>query len=140
MWQDREVDYQQSRLISRHCKDYFKGSIFAKESEVRGISDGHLHPTVDSLVTNGGEKIEFWYKLFTKLLEHDINNIMDEKTVQKMSSVDLIVGGDHGKGQFCVVLMLIIRTENNQHIKKRFIAGEIDCKKESVNISLNSGF
>jgi hypothetical protein len=41
MWQDAEVDYRQSTSIEKHCNDYFKRRLFAKESDICGISKGH---------------------------------------------------------------------------------------------------
>ena len=55
-----------------------------------------------------------------------------------MTSVDMIVGGDHGKGRFCLVLMLIICLDGGAPINKRFVLGEIDCKKDSVDILKNT--
>ena len=82
--------------------------------------------------------IEYWYKLVDELIDHDIKDVPDETTAQKMTSVDMIVGGDHGKGRFCLVLKLIIRLDGDPPIKKRFVLGEIDCKKDSVDILKNT--
>ena len=46
MWQDAGVDFRQSRSIEKHCNDCFQRQIFAKESDVRFLSDGHLEPAV----------------------------------------------------------------------------------------------
>ena len=77
--------------------------------------------------------IDYWYKLVDKLLDHDINDVLDKTTAQKMTSVDMIVGGDHEKGRFRLVLKLIIRLDGDPPIKKRFVLGEINCKKDSVD-------
>ena len=72
------------------------------------------------------------------MLDHDINDVLDETTAQKMTSVDMIVEVYHGKGLFCLVLMLVIRLDGDPPIKKIFLLGEIDCKKYSVDILKNT--
>ena len=46
MWQDAEVDFRQSISIRENYNDYFQRQIFAKESDVRCLSDGHMEPAV----------------------------------------------------------------------------------------------
>ena len=46
MWQDAEVDFRQARSIVKNCNDDFQRQIFAKESGVRCLSDGHMEPAV----------------------------------------------------------------------------------------------
>ena len=133
MWQDAEVDFRQSRSIGKHCNDYFQRQLFAKESDIRCLSDGHMEPEVKAYKIEAKESIDYWYKLVDKLLDHDINDVLDKTTAQKMTSVDMIVGGDHEKGRFRLVLKLIIRLDGDPPIKKRFVLGEINCKKDSVD-------
>ena len=93
-----------------------------------------MEPTVDLYKTDAQEIIEYWYKPVDELLKHNINDVIDEKTALKMTGVDMIVEGDHGKGRFRLVLMLIIRLSNIPPVKTRFVLGEIDCRKDSVDI------
>ena len=72
------------------------------------------------------------------MLDYDINDVLDETTAQNMTSIDMIVGGDHGKGCFRLVLMLIIRIDGHPPINNRCLLGEIDCKKDSVDILKNT--
>ena len=123
MWQDAEVDFRQSISIGKYCNDYFQHRLFAKESDVRCLSDGHMEPAVKAYKTESKESIEYWYKLVDELLDHDINDVLDDTTAQKMTSVDMILGGDHGKGCFHLVLMLITRLDDDPPIKKRFLLG-----------------
>ena len=46
MWQDAEVDFCQSRSIGKNCNDYFQRQLFAKESDVCCLYDGHMEPAV----------------------------------------------------------------------------------------------
>ena len=75
---------------------------------------------MDSYKTDAQESIEYWYKPVDELLKHNINDVIDEKTALKMTGVDMIVGGDHGKGWFRLVLMLIIRLSNSPPAKTHF--------------------
>ena len=114
MWQDAEVDFHQSRSIGENFNYYFQRRLFAKDSDVRCLSDGHMEPAVKAYKIEAKKSIEYWYKLVDELLDHDINDVLDETTAQKMTSVDMIVGGYHGKGLFCLVLMLIIRIDREK--------------------------
>ena len=92
MWQDANIDFCQSILIGKHCKDYFERRIFAKESDVSCLSDGHMEPAFKAYKTEAKEFIEQWYKLVDELLDHGINDFLDKTTAQKMTCVDMIVG------------------------------------------------
>ena len=48
MWQDAEIDFCQSRSIGKHSINYFQRQLFAKESDVCCLSDGHMEPAVKS--------------------------------------------------------------------------------------------
>ena len=126
MLQDAKIDFHQSRSIGKHCNNYYQRQLFAKESDVRCLSDGNMEPAVKAYKTQAKELIDYWYKLVDELFNHDINDVLDETTAQNMTSVDMIFGGDHRKGRFCLVLTLIIHLDGDPPIKKRFVLGEID--------------
>jgi hypothetical protein len=56
---------------------------------------------------------------------------LNTQTAGSLTGCDLIVGDDHGKGRFRLVLMLILCLDGDP-IKKRFILGENDCKKDTM--------
>ena len=51
MWQDAEVDFRQARSMVKNCNDYFQRQLFAKESGVCCLSDGHMEPAVKAYKT-----------------------------------------------------------------------------------------
>ena len=59
----------------------------------------------------------------------------DTDFFKKVDQVDAVIGGDHGKGKLRMILMVLLRTNNpDDTIRKRFIVGKIECKKDTSDV------
>jgi hypothetical protein len=89
------------------------------------------------IIAADNQKLEYSYKPVDRVIQHEItqNNIVTEEFLETVASVDFVVGGDHGKGKFRMVLMILLRTRDPEKFKKfRFTVGELQCKKDTADL------
>ena len=136
MWEDSNVNTTQQRTILRHFFGYFGVRLVAKETNIRAIGEGYLEPVTGSYETVEQEKVEFWYKLVDDHLRHEIANSIDsnQEWLKDLSMADISIGGDHGKGRFRLVLMVFLRSASGLAWSRRFVIGEITCRKDTDDI------
>ena len=60
--------------------------------------------------------------------------MLDTSFAELLEKVDLVVGGDHGKGKFRMVLMVLLRTTTKETRKRRYVVGEINCRKDTAHV------
>jgi hypothetical protein len=59
----------------------------------------------------------------------------DERKVDRLTSIDLVVGGDHGQERFRMLAKVIARDENEKIIDKFVMKlTHIDCKKDTYQV------
>ena len=136
MFADANINSTQQRTILRHFFSYFGLRLVATEKELRELGEGYLVPLTGSIETEQKEKISYWYKLVDEHFNHEIGDLIgnDLSFPQNLSKVDIVVGGDHGKGRFRLVLMIFLRSKNGITRSRRFVIGEIKCKKDYSEI------
>ncbi len=84
------------------------------------------------------EKVNYCHKPVDELLEHEIPGLLDADFAKQLTSVDMVVGGDHGKGKFRMVLMVLLRTNDTSKTRRRsFVVGE--CLKRHLFKSRSFG-
>jgi len=135
MWTEGNVSYGVQRTINQHCYEHFRCWIFAKEEDVRAFGDTAMTLTIGVSTNDKGQHIFYWWKPPTDLLQHEINNMLKNKGVSKLASVDFSTGGDHGKGRFRHMLTVALRFKDDEpDLIERFIIGEIDSAEDSTEI------
>jgi hypothetical protein len=135
MWTDGNVSYAVQRTLGQHCYDHFRRRMFAKETDVKGFGDTALMPNIGVYTDENKKHIFYWWKPPDDLLNHEINNLLNEDNVSKLVSVDFSTGGDHGKGRFRQIITLVLRFEDKSDtITRRYVIGEIDSGKDSTKI------
>ena len=121
MWETANVNISQQRVIQRHLDSFFGKRFIVPEHSVRDIGRGALVAQLGSIKGSDNERIQFWYKRVDHVLEHEIEDIIaeDVKFFSQVIGVDIVVGGDHGKGKFRMVLMVVLRTANATKTKRK---------------------
>ena len=141
MWNDCNATYATQRTINKHCTHYFGRRVFAKESDVRGFGETAMEPLWSVCKTSEGKSVFFWWKPPDRLLENEINDLLDKADCEKLTQVDFSTGGDHGKGRFRQLLTMVFRFgPGAKPAIHRFIVGEIDSGKDSTEILQSTFF
>jgi hypothetical protein len=90
-------------------------------------------------VVDTNEKISYWYRDVEQMICHTLELHFNENIsqVNVFNEMELVFGGDHGKGKFQMLLKIILRRKD---IRRQFIVkvGYIDCKKDTYDVLKNT--
>lgn len=125
-----------SRMLFRHLKQFLGKSCFESERKRRKQFSGQEFPPVTKIYEMKDKtKIHYWYKLPVELLKHYAQYIFIGENLSDVSSVDLTVGGDHGKERFRMILKLIVRFHSNkQPFSRLFQIANVDYAKDDLGV------
>jgi hypothetical protein len=155
MWDEGNVNIATQRVILRYLRAMFGGlcMIPAMTAITNGeISNGGedknignyktVSPKID--VKINCNQVHYWTKRpLLPLLNFSLSNCLyqvtgmnkDRRNAEKLCSIDLVVGGDHGQEWFRMLAKVIARDENKKIIDKFVIkVAHIDCKKDTNHI------
>jgi hypothetical protein len=141
MWQEANIARRAQRTILRHLSSYFGSRLVVPEAEITKLGQNHVVPDCNSFVYEK-KRIHYWTKPLTKAVEVALETRLGEvgadgDVVPK--SIDIVVGGDHGKERFRAVAKVIIRDEDGKKVDSFvFKIANIDCKKDTYAVLANS--
>lgn len=139
------------RALLRHLRHFFGNNVFDSEKKVQMLCDGHtkVHSDVVTFArVEGGLKERVYYSQkniadeFAAQLARELNHrdIVDPKRVQ---GIDVMAGGDHGKGAFVFgakVVVYVTKEEDHKEIDEdasflfEISVAEIVCSKDCGDI------
>ena len=140
MWALSGVNTRQQRIIARCLKGSYGRPMIGTQESVKEFGKGAFKAEHGSLRDENGKKVCFWYKEVDKLLEHEVRDLLmqredAEEFVKSLKSVDVLTGGDHGKGKFRMIATIVMRSSDpSKTFSRRFVCGVIDCNKETPDI------
>jgi hypothetical protein len=63
----------------------------------------------------------------------------DEGALSSLKSMDVVLGGDHGQGQFGLVIKIILRDDTGKQVTSMVMnVGHIDCTKDTYRVIKSS--
>ena len=121
MLSEAGVNWTNARILFWHLKQFFGKSLAVSEKKRQAyFGNNDFTPTVSRFVLEDKAIVCFWWKRPDELLQHQINDLISQQDLEGLQSVDLVVGGDHGGGQFWMLLKILFWFEGNHSIKKLF--------------------
>jgi hypothetical protein len=155
MWDEGNVNIATQRVILRYLRATFGGLCMipattaitngeiGNESEQTKIGNyKNVSPKID-VIEIDGDRVHYWTKPLLPLLNFSLSNrlyqvtgkIKDERKVENLKSIDIVVGGDHGQERFRMLAKVIARDENKKIIDKFVMKlAHIDCKKDTYQV------
>lgn len=107
MLSEAGVNWKSRCIIFRHLKQFFGKSLVVSEKQRRAyFGDNDFAPSVGRMVLEDKTIVPYWWKRPDQLIQHQINYIFKQEDLNGISSVDIVTGGDHGGGQFRMLLKL----------------------------------
>jgi hypothetical protein len=138
MWEESNSLIGSQRVINRYIRQHFGRNLLAKEGDLRASSARYFPPTTDSFLLDGKKK-NYWYKAVDKYLINQLNKQFKPEDFKDAELVDLVIGGDHGKGRFRMLCRIMIRTKQKKTLKTLiFNGGQIDCATDSTRVLMDS--
>jgi hypothetical protein len=103
--QEANLTTESARILSYYLRKHFERSLFASESEWRKyFSDINFSSMVKTKVLEDKTIIPYWYKWPDIYLQMQLKNMINLPLLPKLIKVDIIIGGDHGGGKFCMLI------------------------------------
>ena len=136
MWTNANASTATQRSILRDLSGFFGHRFVVPEHAIRKLNENSFPPKCGHFLDDENKKIDYWYKPVDELLEHQAKFILSDADIVGIKHVDLAIGGDHGKGRFCMILKVLIRYHEVDKESKTFLyqVGEIDCVKDNLDI------
>ena len=132
---DANIKTKKLRLINKHMKHNIGAKVFSKEESIRSkLKELIVIEFIEFEEKIDGKNITYRYKDVDVVLGKflvDCNVFVDYKNVNYMCAV---IGGDHGKGFFTMLLTLYIEIEDREPYYMDKVVGEIDSTKDEVDI------
>ena len=84
--------------------------------------------------------ILYWVRDYTAIFKKEITLLINSKQlkVNEISRIDIIVGGDHGQGNFRFLMKLLFVVKNTKNIERTSSIAYILCKKDNGGILKNT--
>ena len=117
------------------------------EREIQKFGNKHIPPESSFFLTGDKKKIHYWMKPIERVVTKCIETLSqkEEEELQKQEEksnydgqrndikfIDIVFGGDHGKGEFRAIINMIVQKCNRKRERSMFMkVGHIDCKKDT---------
>ncbi len=110
MLSEAGVNWINGRILFRHLKQFFGRSLAVSEKKRRAYFGNNNFPLMVSRYGLEDKTIvSYWWKTPDELLQHQINDIISLQDLEGLQSVDIVTGGDHGGGQFRMLLKVLFQ-------------------------------
>ena len=139
MWQESNKSRKAQRIIVRHLSNFSGKRLIVPEYCITELRQNHVPPTSESIILNDKTN-HFWTKpldkLLTRSLLSEFGNITDKGNLDnKLSQIDIVIGGNHGQGKFRSFGKFIMRDKEGYNKDSYVIKNNhIDCTKDTYEI------
>ena len=139
MWQESNISKKSQRILLRYLSNYFGSRLVVPEYCTDELGQNHVPPQCDFFISDR-KKIHFWTKPISKLLTTSLESLYCQKCSTNtentpLSTIDIVVGGDHGQGKFRSVSKFILRDTLFNKLKSNVIKNaHIDCEKDTYDV------
>jgi hypothetical protein len=136
MAEEANVNTTGMRVIARYLRWLFGYSILPTQVQVRAVGEQFFRATTFEEVIDG-KNIHYWYKDVDEVLKHMVKHASAFEDIKDIESMDMSLGGDHGKGAFTYMALLAIRYKKESKIESKYLAmqiGQIDSAADSAEI------
>jgi len=140
MSEETNLTLKQQRIINRYLTNHFGKRVCVAESEITEFGANFLEFQTEKIRVKVGDKeqdVLYSWKDLDKVLTFYKENLYKENQ-QDIEKVEVCLGGDHGKGKFTFIALVIVRYKAAL-IKQddkifEFQIGQIDHPSDSVEL------
>ena len=118
IWQESSISKKSQRIVVRYLSNFFGSRLVVPEYCIDELGKNHVPPQCDFFISDRN-KIFFWTKPISKILTTSLQSLYCQEYSNStdntsISTIGIVVGGDHSQGKFRSVYKFILR---NIHIK-----------------------
>ena len=137
MFDEAGMTINATRIVSRYLRTEFGTQLLPSEEKVKRLGSSAILPTVSFYRDNKGNKIYYWYKNVDEVIEECLSSFFENNHVV-FDQLDIVVGGDHGKGKFREVVKLVMHHRGDLAVEQAKSpvceVGKIYCKKDNYQV------
>ena len=134
MVEESNLRKTQQQTVKAYINHHFGRRIVDTDRAIAQVGCEFV-PYISSEKIIEGEKISYHHRSAIELFRQYSHNILVD--AQHISNVELLFGGDHGKGAFTFMFVVIVRYSNNLQRQPgvfEFQLGQIDSVKDSEEL------
>jgi hypothetical protein len=134
MWSDAGVGVAAQRIVMKYFIDFFGYKFTVAESQINQLAVESVPPVVGT-VQYMDHTLDYWYKDLEILLTGQIAKEHNNQPAFSYTSVDFVIGADHGQGSFRAGVKVIFRNDDGSiQATAIYGLGEIECQKDTAEL------
>jgi hypothetical protein len=134
MWSDAGVGVAAQRIIMKYFLDFFGYKFTVPEGSIKQLVIDSVQP-IAGTVEYMDRALDYWYKDLDVLLTKQIAREHINQPGFSYTSVDIVVGADHGQGSFRAGVKVIFRNaDDSVQATAIYGLGEIECVKDTSEL------
>jgi hypothetical protein len=135
MWSDAGVGVAAQRIVMKYFISFFGYKFTVPEASINKLAV-HSVPPIVGRIEYMDRMLDYWYKDLVVLLTGQIANEHNKQPADfSYTSVDLVIGADHGQGSFRAGVKVIYRKADRSIAATAIYGlGEIECGKDTGDL------
>ena len=138
-YQESNISKRPQIIVLSYLSKFFGTRLLVPEYCINKLKQNHVIQQCDYFLSNG-ETIHFWTKPIYKILTTSLESLhcqecSNESKSNEIFSIDIVVGGEHGRGKLrsvCKFILRYINTKNlNSYVTKN---AHINCENDTKDI------
>jgi hypothetical protein len=107
MLQEANISKGNARILFHHLRQFFGGrSYFASEQKRCIFFGGNDYPSTVGKNVLEDKTYTILFKSPNQLLQDQLKNMVDPEKLKFLKQLDIVIGGNHGGGEFRMAMML----------------------------------
>ena len=134
MSEEANLRLNQQRIVNKYLLHHFGHRVCVPETNISEIGSSFIPYTCDQF-KHEGKKINYSHRKLTELLNHYSLVLFDRKHLEEIEKVEVLLGGDHGKGAFTFLAIIIIRFKTTKEpLILDLQIGQIDSQDDKLEL------
>ena len=134
MSEEANLRLNQQRTVNRYLSYHFAHRVCVPERDISEIGSSFIPYTCEQFKYEG-KKINYSHQKLTDLPNNYSSVLFDRNHLEHIEKVEMLLGGDHGKGAFTFLAIIIIRFSNSKEPIILYLQiGQIDSQDDKLEL------
>jgi hypothetical protein len=136
MCEDANLQTGQQRVINSYLLYHFGKRVSVSEQEIRDVGSKYVpYVTANWVIEGHKKKILYSHRSAYDLFQHYARTIFEDSQ-KEIDKLELLLGGDHGKGAFTFLFVIVVRYKDVTRAPMivELQLGQIDSTEDSMEL------